>query len=447
MPDKQQRKLNWPGLEHALRHYNDIFLRKEHKPAIKKAYLDGTAHDTYSNIVNLMIHPDSDEADWKRWKLKNDNPGHFLLFQMNDSLYVGNNSVLNGREKEIYDYCFLDSGPDKLRKADKLSRVIGSGFGRLNDHIGRIEASPYQLAWRSIERHCESVLSNGELKLPSFRDSEDSEFLKRLFCPTAWAYKHGDNLDPTIHRIAESVHRTLSTEAKNTQLGDAYAYFTEKYLTDFGAYSFAGGVMHLCIRYENSDLLQAAIELLDPLTRYPYGDGNPDETIRCLPRTKPSTEYRISWKKHMRLWRAGFKVNKYEIANDNDLILEVPIPIDSLRLLNAVDALGYDNRNVREKISAKKNMLGDTSEDHSPTAPIVYIEKSISGEWRVGTIPISKGTEIDKNYKNRHLSCVIRAGSDDHIDQLVDVKNINDSLLGLADEYEYLRDHGVTLNW
>ena len=92
-------------------------------------------------------------------------------------------------------------------------------------------------------------------------------------------------------------------------------------------------------------------------------------------------------------------------------------------------------------------MLGDTSEDHSPTAPIVYIEKSISGEWRVGTIPISKGTEIDNNYKNRHLSCVIRAGSDDHIDQLVDVKNINDSLLGLADEYEYLRDHGVTLNW
>ena len=447
MPSKQQRKLNWPGLEHALRNYNPIYVGKDHKAAIKKAYLGSTVHETHSSIVNLMIHPDSEESDWKRWKLKNMPHGHYVIFQGKDNIYIGNNSVLNGREKEIYDYCFLESVPDKLRKADRLSRVIGGGFGSLNNHIGRIEASPYQQAWRSIERLCESVLSNSELKLPSFRDSEDSEFLKHLFCPTALAYKHGDNLDPAIHRIAESVHQVLSVDAKDTQLGDAYAYFVDKFLAEFGAYSFAGGVMHLCIRYENPDLLQAAIELLDPLTRYPYGDGNLDETIRCLPRTKRSTENRISLLRHWWLWRAGFKVNKYKIVNESDLIVEIPIPIDRKKLLGAIAALGYDNSDIRKKIVAGKNMPGDTLQDHRPTAPMVCIEEPIEGDWRVGAIRIWQGDDLDNKFERGPVSRVIHAGSDDNIDRLVDIKNIDDTLLGLADEYNYIREHGVELTW
>lgn len=433
---ESQKRLNWPGIDMSIRHFYDFYAKREHKSILKKCYLKNEDVSDFPTLLRLVVRPNASYDDWGSWKEEKALDSYLRLHQ-NYSIYFGNNSLLNGRDSEIYEYFHSDARPINLRKGSTFSEVMKPGFEKLVDYFGSIKINPYHQLWRGAQEVVKSLAINHDREF-AFDSTVDTEALIKYLCPIAWAQQHSDKFDGNLESVSTYFYQFFTTEMSGTKLGDAFLNTVDRHLNEYAEGTGAGGYIYSCIRYESEEQLNAARVISDPTTRFPYGDGLPEATVRCLPFQTRATEDKISANMIQTLWRAGFQVHSSEVIGNTKLILKMSIPLGRRKLFTALGTLSRNAVNIEERLLSKKTLPGDSMEDESMNAPVVYLVEPLVGSWRVGALPVvSAKTDWQGPFHTELLP-----GIHKDIDTIVEQPNRTEALAELADRYEFIREKG-----
>lgn len=412
MTSKSKKRASWQALENYFRSNNqDLLVNKHNKTAIRRYYVDGEEPEGFiynpvgpkmaelSCFQKLILEPDATQDQWALWfdpssaSSRQRAGGRSFLKMLGGwrDNYIGygfgENSLFNGREKEIYEYFFEIEGRKITYPVsdDESVTSLLSLPSCIKYPMSRIKINPYYIGWRFAETRFAEVANLSPDRFENFDPDSDSQELANSICAIEWAYRHPDKFDVAVKPMVALCHSFYTNT--NEAVRNIYEQTIESKMDCWAESTGAGGSMNIAVQYDTAEHLEAVIPLLNYKTRYPCNEDDEEGVVKALPLLK-GRNYRVSYHLIQNYWTSGFEVVGYEKADARTLLIELSLPLGRLQLYPALNYLIVNSLNIEERLKATKNLPGDTLfEDEDPyVGKLVYMIKPIVGKPRLGVI-------------------------------------------------------------
>ena len=441
--DKKKRRANYQAITVALdRNYN-----RSPQVDYRKWYVDGVrpGEDRLTRrklddrlFSKLVCEPDADEAVWREWKEKNPvdrkslDRVRFLGVQSTKELYFGTNSVFAERESEIWDFFFSEWSESGLpepgipdNSANYVSGIYDYYLGKTITWVSESSRNPHSQIWRLAYMFEVTVKSGRLLNYRPATDDVPADVVK-MMCRVEAAHRHPEKFAPEIAPVIDCLHRSLTNREMCPGTTDLYEHVVSENMAQFMRDSAAGGSYSLCVRYASAAVLEAALPLLNPKTRYPYGPDVPDDKVLAIPFVDHRAT-RTSVRLMTAMWKCGFVPDTVERLDDRTLFIHVSVPLDSVPVCLSLMLLCWDMTNFVERVKSSKDIWEEDYYIEKP-APAVLLTQPLEGDWCVGAVgALQESGEVHRG-EDSAVDQIVESGSvpkeflpkllDGHIDRI-----------------------------
>ena len=323
-----------------------------------------------------------------------------MELQSQKSYGFGNNSLFQHQEARIidelgfYDIDWVEhiTSLNKSRRKQSLEECL-SVPAHYRAFIESLSIPVNNQSWRFAKIWEAQILSTPKKAVLKKRNPK----LERHLLGMELISRFPDRFDPKLVEAARVVQPVYSS--KNTP-DNARSYIQKLIDTQFDVYlrdECAGGRIHVCVKYDNEEQLQAMQRILNPSTR-----------LLCYP---DQLEGRVYRKKDSELnesvpegilhplLEAGTVFDDSRVIDGRTLMCSRFMGISRRESIHAMSGLPYDATDFEKRYKAKKVSKSDTCIHDAVTFPSALVIECLDGSWKVGRTPSVNVKSVESNSK------------------------------------------------
>lgn len=405
------RKKNWP----VYKDYLDFTYHglTELRAAFKSYYFDDqgadlSVMDRYY-VEKLMLAPDiSDELidsvkmafSMKTQMDKLNFVRDILRFQKQEGYGFGSNSFFQYQEERIIDQLgFYDI--DWVEHFTELysSRPLRGLHEYLTvpihyrDYIESTSIQANNQNWRSANAWAAKIQSIPANAVVLKRNIHTERHILGMeaIC------RYPDRFDPKLVEAAHIVQPVFSSRNTPDHVVDFIQELLDSQFEGYINEQCVAGKVHVCVKYENVDQMNAMQNILNPVTR-PLSNLN-QLTGRLYEKIYRGSSIRVTEKILHSLLETGMVFDDIRVVEEASLLCTRYMGIILSKSVKGMSGLSFDATDFDNRYKAKNTAGWETCISRVKPLPAAFVVECVDGSWKVGHPSNTHAKHVDSNKK------------------------------------------------